>query len=785
MDKFKKIISNKDLFKVLVSKVPYNSKPLDLVVSKNACLYKESVKILEAIEQLVVDIREQTLPNMSDVTYFRDVPLRPNDPFLQYFEHLKFSPQMFDTRFLQLGANWRRYDNFLKNDFIGIDKAKNSKEVILSYGVEPFENLDGIKQWNPSRFSIDRAMRLVNYFTVQDDSYKNNDHVQAQQDYDEVIKLYNDFDELLAVHQSIYTLVVDIRFVQISHLQSQSESLGAFIQQLQQDRVAVRDTILLQFPHWLRAYIKLEHDYQNGLNLSCILMLRSYDPEQESDAINHLQETLKKNFANYGDIFVSNRAKAIQGYGAKGAVGLIKQTNHKNVELFKYWVLGYFVRIDSFAKLINPQMPFEVNETIDHPNWQQLEVKKQVLSSKKSLPSKSFAQVLQDWKTPKGVWDVKHLSERVVERLLAGQIYYKEFCAEKGSSKQCGDLLFQIEVFIETLLHNRYPAFNEMGSAHQAQFLNARDIQASATQLGQQYLSLVQQVTWDSALLGQIDYLIQNCGLHTWWFGQEYYLRLWEHLQQIFHGFMFNQPVSAVVLAQWNGNLQNVQHYLFSIGAQDKDKRELLEKHYSQCARRHTDIRKYLNNVLEQNCWAYRVEVDARSSKGCFKQSELSKLFTEFMRLAKRAKPCYWLRGYVGIWQESSRQTVPEFKLDVVLFFNDRCQEQLQTIVRDLDQRWNSFLKTKTAGILDLKDTGDITYYSSIKPKILMHSVDQLNTMNEAPNTYHVCLETHDRKIKKLVIEHVVPYFAYRDVFLAPFSQKVPKVLIKGSMPKK
>ena len=321
-----------------------------------------------------------------------------------------------------------------------------------------------------------------------------------------------------------------------------------------------------------------------------------------------------------------------------------------------------------------------------------------------------------------------------------------------------------------------------MRSAHQAHFLNARDIQASATQVGQQYLSLMQQVTCDSGLLGQIDYLIQNFGLRTWWFGQEYDLMLWGNLLQILNGIMLNQPVDVTALAQWNRNLQYVQHYLFSIPAQDKDKRELLEKHYSQCTRRHTDTREYLNGVLEQNCWAYRIGVDARTSEGNFTQSQLSKLFTEFMRLAKRAKPCYWLRGYVGIWQEKNRDELSEFKLDVVLFFNDRCQEQLQTIVRDLDQRWNSFLKTKTAGILDLKDTGDITYNSLIKPKILMHSVDQLNTMNEAPNTYHVCLEAHNRKIKKMVIEHVVPYFAYRDIFQAPFSQKVPKALIKGSM---
>jgi hypothetical protein len=155
------------------------------------------------------------------------------------------------------------------------------------------------------------------------------------------------------------------------------------------------------------------------------------------------------------------------------------------------------------------------------------------------------------------------------------------------------------------------------------------------------------------------------------------------------------------------------------------------------------------------------------------------------MRLAKRAKPCYWLRGYIGIWQEKKTQEIPEFTLDVVLFFNDRCQAQLFTVVQDLNQRWNNFLDTKAVQILKLQDAENIRYFGLIEPKILMRSVDGLNTAYKAQNTYHVCIETFDRKMKKMVIEHVIPYFTYRDVFQAPFRQNVPKVFIKGAIPKK
>lgn len=436
------------------------------------------------------------------------------------------------------------------------------------------------------------------------------------------------------------------------------------------------------------------------------------------------------------------------------------------------------------AKLIHPQITFEVNEVFDDLNWKQLDIHYPPVPSKKTPQPKNLAQVLQEWKASKSIWDVKHLDKRVADRLLVGQIYYKEFCAEQGLPELYGEWLFHIEVFIETLLHNQYPAFNEVRSANQMHFLNVKDIQTSATQLGQQYWSLVRQTAYDLSFVERIDYLI-NRGLRTWWFGQRGSLMLWRDFHQNFIDFIFDQPIPCTALGQLNINLQKLRLIFFTTQATEIDKREILEKQFTQCARRQADTREYLDHVLGQNCWAYRISVKASSSKGSLEQSEFSKLFTEFMRLAKRAKPCYWLRGYIGIWQEKKTQEIPEFTLDVVLFFNDRCQAQLFTVVQDLNQRWNNFLDTKAVQILKLQDAENIRYFGLIEPKILMRSVDGLNTAYKAQNTYHVCIETFDRKMKKMVIEHVIPYFTYRDVFQAPFRQNVPKVFIKGAIPKK
>lgn len=786
MDNYKLIIKDKDLFDLFLNKVPYIWQALDYPVKRDqahqrACLYKESVQVVRALEKFVDDLKSGSLPKAVQLDIAVTMHAVFDDSFLVYFKALKFEREMFDLTHLQLGLNWVCYQDFLEGDAVQLPASTSGIEQALL-------NSEGLQerrqQWSPLKFSYKKAWRLMNFFSeIQKyPLYIETTDKQTQRVVSKINKAFENFDRLLSIHHEAYIFAIDVRFVRTVN-PAENEPLDRLIEQVLKDRTAIQNAIFQVIPSLLYLYTKLEHDYQNGLKLSCILILRSHGIDQEEAVVARLQASLKRDFSHYEAIDVINGNKFVRTHGKKDAVGRINTP--KRVEQFKYWVLSYFYKIDLFAKLICPEVDIQINDVIFYQNWQLPEIKKQAVSSKKSPPPKILTQVLQEWKAPKGIWGAKHLAERIADRLLVGQIYYKEFCVEQGLPKHYGELLFQIEVFIKTLFHNRQLAFDGVESMHQTYFLNARDIQTSATQLGQQYLSLMRQVASDSSFMGQIDNLIQHRGLRTWWFGHEENRMLWGRFQQIFKPLMFDQPVDFATLSWLNRNLQDARSDLIPKQGLEVDKRKLLEKHYTQCVRRHADTREYLNRVLEQNCWAYRIVVNAYSSRGSFKQSELSKLFTEFMRLAKRAKPCYWLRGYVGIWQENSWQVMPEFKLDAVLFFNDRCKDQLQTVVHDLDQRWKSFLDAKATQTLKLQDAEDIKYYGAIQPKILMCSVDGLNTADKAQNPYYVCLEAHDRKMKKMVIEHVIPYFAYRDAFQTPFSQSVPKAFIKGVMLKK
>lgn len=788
MENYKLIIKNKDLFKLFFNKVPYIWSELNSSLKNDQtyqlnCLYKESVRVVEAFDKFVDDVKSGSVPQVTQLQIKITEHAEFDGVFLPYFKKLEFNHRIFDLTCLKLGLNWTYFQKFLEEDAVKLPSNTPGIEKVL---LNSSGSSEWRQQWSPSKFPHKKIYRLNNFFLdlQKDPQYIEQKDKQAQQVTDKINDAFKHFDYLLSIHQELYILVLDIRFVRIEN-QAENEPLEQLIEQVLKDRDEIQNTILKLIPDRLRTYTKIEHDYQKGLKLSCVCILRRFNIDQEDEIAAHLQASLKKRFSHYDAIEVSNGNRFVRTHGNKSAVGHMGINTPNQVEQFKYWVLSYFFKIDSVAKLIHPQITFEVNEVFDDLNWEQPSIHYPAVSSKKTPQPKNLAQVLLEWKASKNIWDVKHLDKRVADRLLVGQVYYKEFCAEQGLPELYGEWLFQIEVFIETLLHNQYPSFNEVRLENQTHFLNAKDIQALATQLGQQYWSLLKQVANNANFFQRIDNLIQHGCLKTWWFGREENLMLWRRVQENFIGCVFDQPIPYTALGQLNISFLNLKSCLVQMQVLEVGNRTSLEKQYAQCARRQADTREYLDLVLEQNCWAYRITVGVCSSKGSLEQSEFSKLFTEFMRLAKRAKPCYWLRGYIGIWQEKKIQDMPEFTLDVVLFFNDRCQAQLFTVVQDLNQRWNSFLDTKAVQILKLQDAENIRYFGSIEPKILMRSVDGLNTAYKAQNTYHVCIEASDRKMKKMVIEHVIPYFTYRDVFQAPFRQNVPKVFIKGAIPKK
>lgn len=783
MKNYSKIIKDTDIFKLFFNKVPYIRRELNLQLRNDpvfqpACLYQESVHVLQAVEQFVANVKDRTLPKTVNLRLDELGHAEFDHSFLVYFKPLTFDHDMFDTDYLHLSTSWSYYKKFLDEDAARL--PANTPLVVRVPPTSPEEHYR--QRWLPSSFNEKKAKRLINYFLQlhQNPEYINKIEQHSKQTFNAIETAFTEFDNLLSLHQSVYIFIVDVHLVRtMDHVRS--EPFGRFIEQVLKDRANILNAFLKVIPDALYAYTKLEHDYQNGLKLSCILILRNHRIDEE-DIVARLQSLLRNEFTHYDDLRVINGNKFIRAHADKQAVGLIGVKTKERVESFKYWVLSYFFRIDDFARLIHPRCSFEINQSIHSPDWQRVDLQQSLKKVKKEPQIKNLMQILQELKLPNNIWGLGHLPQRIADRLLISHVYYKEFWVEKRLPQECADFLFQLEVFIETMLHNRYAAFNNILVNGRA--CDTKGLLSLSSQLGKQYLSIVKQVADFPHLFEQISQLIHQGGLYTWWFRGQNEQMLWLSFQQVFMKASLNSPIGQLVLNEFNQSIENARLNFTSQDQSFLTSRSSLEKHYGQCVKRHVETEEYLQLVMQKNCWLYRIVIEARSSKGTFKQSDLSKLFTEFMRLAKRAKPCYWLRGYLGIWQECGKD-LPEFSLDVILFLNEKCQKQSHTVVYDLDQRWKTFLDKKAAKILEWETTENIKYFGNIKPKILMYSVERLNTEIEVSNTYHVCLEAYDRKLKKMIFQHAIPYFTYRDLFQAKFSQPVPKVLVKGAMLKK
>ncbi len=347
------------------------------------------------------DLKSGSLPRAAQLGVYVTGCHAEFDPSFSYFKTLQFERKMFDMTYLGLGLNWVYFQQFLEEDAVKLPSNTPCIEQVLSGSGGLQERK---QQWSPSKFTYLKAWKLINFFSdlQKKPSYIEEINKQAQQVLDNINYACTDFDTLLSIQQEVYILVIDVRFLSTVS-QTENKSLDQLIKQVLKDRADLQNAIFQLIPDWLHVYTKLEHDYQNGLKLSCVLILRSYSIDQEDVIVSRLQALLRNNFSHYDAIDVVNGNEFVRTHGKKHAVGPVGINTPVRIEQFKYWVLSYFYKKDSFAKLIHPEIPFEVNEVHVHPNWQQPEIKKQAVSSKISPLPKNLAQVLQEYKVPKGI----------------------------------------------------------------------------------------------------------------------------------------------------------------------------------------------------------------------------------------------------------------------------------------------------------------------------------------------------------------------------------------------
>ena len=763
-------ISNDDLFKLLIHRVPNFYLDADRCKVENGqqiykpiSMYKESVNVLEALERFVIDLKEGALPSV-DKVILKSKHLPSNNEYLKYFDDLKFLDDMFDTTYLQLSQNWQRYIDFLTGDWEGIGRYQNSEFIKNVPYINFIGQPDYTQQWDPWRFSREKAIRLQHAFL------KNIDSDSERLDYKQKLQeACQQFDELLNKHQKLYTFAVDLRFIRSLNMENK-EPLGMLLENVLKDRDAIQFFLTQQVSDVFQIYTKLEHDFQNGLKISCIFICKSNVESNHNTLISELNECLAQAFQQYR-IEVINGNKIIKKHAHEQAIGLIKRKDKEQIKLFKYWVLSYFYRIDSFVKLIHPTKDFEINNILIN-SIKGLCEEAPAFGNAKKKKIDSFADVLYSWKSPASIWKLSY----VPQRLNVSQIFYKELCAEFGAP-QYGALLFQIQVLIETMLKKNDIAFNTYHKDGDA-IINKKDLKDMSTRVGQQFLFIIKYLSNYPHAFIELDNLFKRMGRGLGlaeiriFISNDFY---------IFHQSYISQPLRVSFLEQLNQNLLMIKKQIIWNRASREINKDEYQHAYDLCAHRQNEATRYISSILKQDCLSYRVTIQARVCSSDFKQKEFSKLFTDFMRSAKRAKPCSWLRGYMGIWQEVVK--LSEFEIDLVLFFSEKCQPEKERVVEMLNIRWQKFLREKAKQILgweNQEEKTELEFYGSISSKNMMSSVDVFNRKQH--HTKVIYLEASNVKMQNSFLAQVIPFFAYRDFFRPALTQKVPKVFIKGAM---
>ncbi len=353
-------------------------------------MYKESAEVIRLVDKFMDDLKIGVLPEVPQLGLDPNLLVEHSPLFLSYFQKLKFEPKMFEMTCLELGLNWEYFQKFLEEDAV---KLRGDTSGIAKFLLNSADS----QEWLPLIFNYAKAKRLINYFSdlQKDPQYIEKKDKQAQQVTDKINDAFKHFDYLLSIHQKVYILAIDIRFIRFMNLEA-NNSLEQLIEQVLKDQPEIQNIIFKLIPNRLRTYTKLEHDYQNGLKLSCVFILRRFNINQEDEIAAYLQTALKKKFSHYDSIEVINGNKFVRTDGNEHAVGRVGIKTPNRVEQFKYWVLSYFFKIDLVAKLIHPQITFEVNGIVDDPDLLVPEIHYPAVSSKKTPPPKSLAQILQD-----------------------------------------------------------------------------------------------------------------------------------------------------------------------------------------------------------------------------------------------------------------------------------------------------------------------------------------------------------------------------------------------------
>ncbi len=740
-----------DVFKLFRLRTHHSYAELSQEERDRTTFFKESVDVLENYSKFIEDV----LGEKSSVLKEFELNHRNEDgdfgmDAYQYFDQLKTLPMFIPRLGYKIGQ-----DVIPSGLFEFLVKIKGSESSYF-LGKSPKQN-----------FSPRQIRKLINWIKGSKRSISWNEVANNKIFINELNDLCNCFDEIIAYHQNIRILCLDIR-LKNNHTDNY-ENFDEDFRRINWDYVDKIHHYLNDFPDFIHGFFKYENDHQHGLNLHCILFFKGKGKLSTTAKIEQLKEKIIRDKFETG-VEISDwlaESKKI----TKQDFSKISSHQQELIQQFKSWILGYFVYIDRIVKLDykdskNESLP--INGTFGKQD-----------RSEPFDPHEAYRKHIEFWQkliegnNPQKVWQYQNLDQDAIERIKVTELVYKEYAKSDTRFTDLAEVGIRLEIFIENLLVSNGGLFDFPRQWNGFNPLTKDELTYSITRSCQQYFSLLDE---QEKIKRLFDY--SSDGM-TSLFLTSTAIQIRSFFSKIQDGGKFNLDLQKIdelniksLALKKRYQVQTFQDGRLQIRtnqvSQNFNKVEANIVQHKICARRYVTATDYIDNLFTQDLVVYRVQFRLEKYRSGLLQEEFSKLFTSFVRFAKRSKPLSMGVGYLGSWNIGYENRI---FADVLFFFPRTKIKQLDKVGESIVEYWDRFL------------------YKHIQTKINCDPQDIINSSKSIEiflsqpefNSKFVIFDAKNRKKQNLFKQTVIKYLAYNEIFQPRPVVPIRKVLIKGS----
>lgn len=699
----------------------------------NFVIFKESIDILENYEKLLLMLKNDQEPTISRLQLFPDLVNSELDQLMSSLMYLRYI--MSENEYLEIQA-FRKISQYI-GLIHPLDNSQPPVSALNSYfGQQPLQlctphNVPFVKVFD--RYEKESFLALLEKLklkVLEDSTFKGDQFLLSPEE--EQCKF--NYQRSLEEYKQIYVFCFDVSLYPINPQDSDDYEKLYFDKKSTIDRIVQEVSALSRLIHFL---VRLEPSQEFGFNLHFILMLSETKYFSEDTFIQKFENELAGIcLLSMTKFVVRNWNDVVRKHLHHKAVGVIRQNDEAAIHESWRWVFSALFSTEQVIRFNLDYMPnLHCGDGPLAPNLSKLSLVNQ---------STPLSQTDRDSNLHEKIFiNRKHLAKPIQQYLSYADLIYSQYSflpTNEGGDLLLSTLLGGVEVFCETLKVAK-PELFIIPNKESFYSLSIQDLSKVRTRLGWMWLNLFKRLNekpdfvshWSSA---------KFCSQNVRVFFQflEANRREIEHLQTDLVGYyaqQLNQKMSVL-------------------------KEQLLDQKklpLSSLESRSKDLIKYARYMLLRDVHVLRIQIEFTVSNQSLKQSDQSRIMTEFLRVGQMAKPLCWLRGYLLRWDQyhcldrSSKQTYA----DLTLFLEDHPRLQDINLSESLQQYLMKFTSTyneKKKLVNSLNKVGvNIRNYDIYTPKPeLAHHVIRIETVN--------------KELRKSFVNNYLPSFSFLDLFI-------------------